>query len=75
MSNTVSVKVVASEGMPIERTLKKFKRLCESYGVSREYKKRKHYSKPSILKKEKLENAQKRRAKLLRKNSGRLSKI
>lgn len=75
MSNSVSVKVVASEGMPIERTLKKFKRLCESYGVSKEYKKRKHYSKPSILKKEKLENAQKRRAKLLRKNTGRSSKI
>lgn len=75
MANSVSVKVVATEGMPIERTLKKFKRLCESYGVSKEYKKRRHYSKPSILKKEKLENAQKRRIKLQKKSFGRYSKI
>ncbi|EQC47809.1 ribosomal protein S21 [Bacteriovorax sp. BSW11_IV] len=75
MSNSVSVKVVAAEGMPIERTLKKFKRMCENYGITKEYRKRKHYSKPSILKKEKLENAQKRRIKLQKKSFGRYSKI
>ncbi|MDD0854152.1 30S ribosomal protein S21 [Halobacteriovorax sp. GB3] len=75
MSNTVTVKIEIKEGMTAERSLKKFKRLCESYGVSKEYKKRKSYSKPSILKKEKREAAEKRRLKLIRKSSGRRSKI
>ena len=33
-----SIKVTISDYMPIEKALRKFKRLCEAYGVVREYK-------------------------------------
>ncbi|MEK6626157.1 MAG: 30S ribosomal protein S21 [Bdellovibrionota bacterium] len=47
----------------VEGSLKKFKRLCESAGVLKEYRKRKEFKKPSVRKKEKTESAQKRKAK------------
>lgn len=47
----------------VERSLKKFKRLCESFGVVREYRKRQEYKKPSVRNKEKLAAADKRRKK------------
>jgi small subunit ribosomal protein S21 len=47
----------------IERCLKKFKRLCEGYGIVREYRKRKEHRKPSVRNKEKRESAEKRRFK------------
>ena len=58
---TIIVKV--DERSNVEKTIRKFKRLCESYGVVKEYKKRQDYKKPSIKNKEKLEAAQKRRVK------------
>ena len=62
----VEVKLGAKVGM--DRGLRKFKRLCESYGVLREYKRRKHYLKPSVRKKEKAEAAEKRRQKAFKKS-------
>ena len=53
---TIIVKV--DERSNVEKTIRKFKRLCESY-VVKEYKKRQDYKKPSIKNKEKLEAAQK----------------
>ncbi|MBT3583545.1 MAG: 30S ribosomal protein S21 [Halobacteriovoraceae bacterium] len=47
----------------VDRSLKKFKRLCESFGVIREYRKRQEYKKPSVRLKEKLAAADKRRKK------------
>jgi small subunit ribosomal protein S21 len=47
----------------VEGSLKKFKRLCESAGVLKEYRKRKEFKKPSVRRKEKIESAQKRKAK------------
>ena len=47
----------------VERSLKKFKRMCESYGVIREYRKRQEYKKPSVRTKEKTQAAEKRRKK------------
>lgn len=47
----------------VERSLKKFKRMCESFGVVKEYRKRQEYKKPSIRLKEKQEAAEKRRKK------------
>ncbi|PIP94441.1 MAG: 30S ribosomal protein S21 [Bdellovibrio sp. CG12_big_fil_rev_8_21_14_0_65_39_13] len=54
---------VAIDAKGIERALRKFKRLCESYGVIREYRDRKEYKKPSVKKKEKLASASKRKNK------------
>lgn len=59
MSNHFNVKVdIDAKGA--ERAIKKFKRLCESCGILKEYKGRKEYKKPSIKKKEKLESNKKR---------------
>ncbi len=57
-----------------ERCIKKFKRMCESFGVQKEYRNRKEYKKPSIKKKEKNIAANKKRMKTERR-TGRRSKI
>jgi small subunit ribosomal protein S21 len=59
----------------VERCLKKFKRLCEGYGIAREYRKRKEYKKPSVKAKEKRESAVKRRSKTEGKVTRYVSKI
>lgn len=59
--NTIEVKV--DERLGVDRTLKKFKRMCEAYGVIREYRKRQEYKKPSVRLKEKTAAADKRRKK------------
>ena len=63
MTQKSSVYIKIDERLGVERSLKKFKRLCESYGVVREYRKRQEYKKPSVLMKEKTAAAAKRRAK------------
>ncbi len=63
---TTEIKVPIDE-RGIERSLRKFKRMCESFGVVREYRKRQEYKKPSVRLKEKTEAAEKRRLKSLRK--------
>ena len=64
---TIIVKV--DERSNVEKTIRKFKRLCESYGVVKEYRKRQDYKKPSVKNKEKLEAAQKRRFKTSHRSS------
>jgi small subunit ribosomal protein S21 len=46
-----------------EKALRKFKRLCDLYGISKEYRKRQEFKKPSMRKKEKIKASQKRRQK------------
>lgn len=58
---TISINI--DEKFGVERSLKKFKRLCESFGVIKEYRNRQEYKKPSIKMKEKLIAAEKRRKK------------
>jgi small subunit ribosomal protein S21 len=58
-----TIKVVIDDRSGVERSLKKFKRMCESFGVIREYRKRQEYKKPSIRLKEKNAAAEKRRKK------------
>ena len=60
-NSTVYVKI--DERFGVEKSLRKFKRLCESYGVVKEYRKRQDYKKPSLKLKEKAEAAVKRKAK------------
>ena len=54
----------------MERSLRKFKRLCESFGIVKEYRNRKEYKKPSVRKKEKTEAAQKKRVKTKTRSGG-----
>ncbi|MCO4793640.1 MAG: 30S ribosomal protein S21 [Bacteriovoracaceae bacterium] len=63
MTQKTSIYIRIDERLGVERSLKKFKRLCESFGVVREYRKRQEYKKPSIKKVEKTAAAVKRRNK------------
>lgn len=74
MSNE-NIKVKIADGIPVEKALKKFKRLCDSYGIVKEYRKREAYLKPSIRMKEKLEAAEKRRKKSATKSARYSKKI
>lgn len=56
------------DGFPVEKALKKFKRLADAYGIVKNYRAREAYQKPSVKEKEKLENAEKRRRKTESKN-------
>lgn len=58
-----------------DKTLKKFKRLCDSYGIVKEYRTRQEYQKPSVKNKLKTEEAEKRRRKLSFKAKGFRTKI
>lgn len=66
MSKHSNVKVDIDAIKGVERSLRKFKRMCEAFGILREYRLRKEYKKPSVRKKEKLEANQKRNAKTKR---------
>ncbi len=65
------IRLYIDESFPVEKAIKKFKRLCDAYGIVKEYRDREAYKKPSIMKKEKTENALKRR----RKTEGRSRKF
>lgn len=69
-----AVVVTIDDKYGVERSLKKFKRMCEAYGVIREYRKRQEYKKPSIKNKEKTQAAEKRRKKTQMKMT-RVSKV
>jgi|JI102314A2RNA_FD_contig_51_2411672_length_334_multi_4_in_0_out_0_1 small subunit ribosomal protein S21 len=69
-----AISVNIDERAGVERSLKKFKRMCEAFGVIREYRKRQEYKKPSVKLKEKTQAAEKRRKKTAMKYT-RTSKI
>jgi small subunit ribosomal protein S21 len=58
-----TIQIHIDERFPAEKAIKKFKRLCDAYGIVKEYRARSEYKKPSVKMKEKLENADKRRRK------------
>ncbi|HXH76566.1 MAG TPA: 30S ribosomal protein S21 [Bacteriovoracaceae bacterium] len=68
------IRIDITDGFAVERALKKFKRLCDAYGIVKEYRAREYYSKPSVKQKEKLEAADKRRKKTSSKSMGRGTK-
>lgn len=72
--NANNVKVEGRDGEHPERLIKKFSRMCQKFGITKEYKKRKHHVKDSIKLKEKREKAEKRRLKDARRKNVR-SKI
>lgn len=63
MSSKETIFVRIKDGFPAEKAIKKFKRLCDNYGIIKEYRKREAYAKPSVKAKEKREAAEKRRRK------------
>ena len=70
-----TIKIVIDDKFGADRSLKKFKRMVETYGVVREYRKRQEFKKPSVRAKEKSEAAEKRRRKLNGRFGQRRSKI
>jgi small subunit ribosomal protein S21 len=70
MSKYDNIKITMGEGLPAEKGIRRFKRLCDQLGITKEYRKRKEHKKPSIKAKEKREAAEKRRNKLNRKRMG-----
>jgi small subunit ribosomal protein S21 len=54
-------KVVVKEGEPFEKALRRFKKKVEAAGTLKDVRRREHYLKPSIRKKEKQRAAEKRR--------------
>jgi small subunit ribosomal protein S21 len=73
--NTENFKISIGEGFPVEKALRKFKRMCDSYGIVKNYRAREAYKKPSIQAKEKREAAEKRRRKTMSKTRKFGSKI
>jgi small subunit ribosomal protein S21 len=63
-----NVRLEISDGFAVDKALKKFKRLCDAYGIVKEYRAREYYQKPSIKDREKRENAEKRRRKTMSKS-------
>lgn len=66
-----NIKIVIGDGFPIEKAIRKFKRMCDTYGIVKQYRQREAYQKPSIKAKEKREAAEKRRKKSSRSGRGR----
>jgi small subunit ribosomal protein S21 len=63
-----NIEISIDDRFGAERALKKFKRLCDAYGIVKEYRARSEFKKPSVKTKEKLENAEKRRLKTISKS-------
>ncbi len=59
--------VKIDEGEPLEKGLKRFKRMVEKEGIIREWKKREFYEKPSTIKNRKKKSMERKKLKKLRK--------
>lgn len=59
--------VEVGENEPLEKALKRFRKVCEQSGVLSEYKKRERYEKPSETKKKKMAEAKRKMRKLMAK--------
>ena len=61
--------VKVDENEPLEKSIKRFKRMVEKEGIIREYKKREYYEKPSTIKNRKNKTLQRKLMKKNRKTS------
>lgn len=57
------IKIRPKPNERIEKTLKRFKRLCENEGITRDYRRHEYYESPGVAKRHKRIQAQKRREK------------
>jgi small subunit ribosomal protein S21 len=55
------VEIIINADEPVDRALKRFKRLCERAGILAEVRDRRHYLKPSEERKRKLTSANRKR--------------
>ncbi|MDF1569228.1 MAG: 30S ribosomal protein S21 [Spirochaetaceae bacterium] len=56
-----------SEDEPLEKAIKRFKRMVEKEGIIREYKRREYFEKPSTIKNRKKKALERKQMKKLRK--------
>jgi small subunit ribosomal protein S21 len=70
-----NVKIEIGDGFAVDKALKKFKRLCDAYGIVKEYRDREFHQKPSVKEKLKREAADKRRRKTAIKGSRSFKKV
>ena len=61
----MAIRVKSRNGETVEQMLRRFKKLCEKEGLTKEIKRRQYYEKPSERKKRKGKEAQKKRRKEL----------
>jgi small subunit ribosomal protein S21 len=59
--------IIVGEDEPLEKAVKRFKRMMEKEGVIREWRKREFYEKPSTVKNRKKKALERKRMKKLRK--------
>jgi small subunit ribosomal protein S21 len=59
--------IIVGEDEPLEKAVKRFKRMMEKEGVIREWRKREFYEKPSTIKNRKKKALERKRLKKLRK--------
>lgn len=62
--------VKVDDGEPLEKAIKRFKRMVEKEGIIREWKKREYYEKPSAIKNRKKKALERKQMKKLRKVQG-----
>jgi len=54
-SSGENIRIEITDGFAVEKALKKFKRMCDAFGIVKEYRAREFYQKPSVKKVEKIE--------------------
>jgi small subunit ribosomal protein S21 len=59
--------VKIDDGEPLEKALKRFKRMVEKEGIIREWKKREYFEKPSTIKNRKTKALERKQMKKIRK--------
>lgn len=60
--------ILLEEGEPLEKGLKRFKRMIEKEAIIREWRRREYYEKPSTIKARKIKALIRKQAKKIRKN-------
>jgi len=67
MASQPNVRVTVGDNEPIEKALRKFKRLCEKMGIKKEVKARRYYEKPSEARRREVRKGERNRRKSQRK--------
>jgi len=62
-----NVRIVVGKDEPLEKALKRFKRMCEKIGIKKEVKSRRYYEKPSETRRREIRKSQRNRRKTDRK--------
>ena len=68
MSTKPNVSIKVGKDEPIEKAIRRFKRLCEKQGIKKEVKARRYYQKPSEARRMEVRKAERNRRKTARKS-------